>query len=146
MNVEKSAHNAYQIYYHFVTPLKYRKGLLNIPEREQYLVETCKEIQERYSIKFLEIGCDINHVHFLITAAPKYSPTQIMTMVKSITAKRMFKRFPELKRDLWGGEFWTDGFFVATVGEGQRNKEIIQNYIRNQGKKPEDMQMRLFGL
>lgn len=145
MGVKKTSHNAYQIYYHFVTPLKYRKGLLGITEREQYLVKVCKGIQERYQVEFVEIGSDIDHVHFLISAAPKYSPSELIGMIKSITAKQLFKRFPELRKDLWGGEFWTDGFYVATAGTYQ-NKFIIQNYIKSQGKKPEDMQLRMFEL
>ena len=94
--------------------------------------ETCIEISKRYPINFLEIGTDKDHVHFLIQSVPKYSPTEIIRIIKSITAKQVFKECPEVKRVLWGGEFWSDGFYVATVSE-HGNEKVISNYVKNQG-------------
>jgi len=117
LTVRKSEHNAYQIHYHFVTPVKYRKALFGLSDREHTLHQICKEIEERYSLQFEKLGIDTDHVHFLISAAPKFSPSRIIQIVKSITARELFKKHPDLKKELWGGEFWTDGFYVATVGE-----------------------------
>ena len=95
--------------------------------------ETCEEISKRYEIYFLEIGTDKDHVHFLIQSVPKYSPTQIVKIVKSITAREVFARCPQVKKKLWGGEFWSDGFYVATVSE-HGNEKVIANYVKNQGE------------
>ena len=141
--VRKSEHNAYQIHYHFVTPVKYRKAIFGIPDREQTLYQICTEIGERYSVIFEQVGIDRNHVHYLLSAAPKYAPSHIIQMVKSITARELFKRHPDLKKDLWGGELWTDGFFVATVGEGG-NRDLIKNYIAKQGQRGDESQLKLF--
>jgi putative transposase len=72
---------------------------------EVHLKEICKDISERYEIDFLEIGVDKNHVHFLILSVPKYSSTKIAQTVKKITAREIFRRVPEVKENLWGGEF-----------------------------------------
>ena len=142
--VSKTQHSAYQIHYHFVTPVKYRKAIFGNADREHTLVEISKEIEERYEIKFEQIGMDTNHVHYLISAAPKYSPSQLIQIIKSITARELFHKHPDLKRVLWGGELWTDGYFVQTVGEGG-NKDVISNYVANQGKaKEQDLQLKLF--
>lgn len=95
--------------------------------------ETCQEIEKRYEIRFLEIGTDQDHVHFLIQSVPTYSPKKIIQKVKSITVKAVFEQCPEVKKKLWGGEFWTDGYYVATVGE-HGNEEVIGKYVREQGQ------------
>lgn len=141
--VRTTEHNAYQIHYHFVTPVKYRKAIFGSPDREQTLIQICTEIEERYQIDFEQIGIDQNHVHYLLSAAPKYAPSQIIQIVKSITARLLFQKYPELKKDLWGGELWTDGFFVATVGEGG-NKDVIKRYVAKQGQREDESQLKLF--
>jgi len=122
--------------YHFVCPAKYRKAIFSESVTET-LVKICTEISERYEIHFLEIGTDKNHVHFLIQSIPKYSPTKIIMTVKSITAKQIFAKHPEVKQQLWGGEIWTDGYFVNTVSQ-YGNEEIITKYLRDQGKDTKD--------
>ena len=141
--VRTTEHNAYQIHYHFVTPVKYRKSIFGSPDREQTLIKICTEIEERYSIEFEQVGIDHNHVHYLLSAAPKYAPSQIIQIVKSITARELLRQYPELRKDLWGGELWTDGFFVATVGEGG-NKDIIKQYVAKQGQREDESQLKLF--
>jgi len=104
--------------------------------------ETVKGLEERYGMELEQIGCDEDHIHLLVSLHPKYAPGQFVRIFKSITAKQLFKRFPELKRDLWGGEFWTDGYYVGTVSE-KGNWKVVERYVRNQGMKPEDIQLRL---
>ena len=79
-------------------------------------------------------------MHVLMHAAPRYSPSRVMQVVKSITARQMFKRFPEIKEELWGGELWSDGGYIGTVGEGA-NAEIIRKYIQKQGRKGDQLRL-----
>lgn len=118
--------------YHFVCPAKYRRVVID-EEVDKVIKDTCLEISKRYDIDFLEIGTDRDHVHFLVQSVPAYSPGKIIQIIKSITAKEVFAKCPQVKKKLWGGEFWTDGYFVATVGE-HGNVEIIGKYVREQGK------------
>ena len=129
----KLAHCAYDAHYHIVFPVKYRKALLN-PGIEVAIVNIAKEIQERYDIEFEKIGCDLNHIHILCSFSPtKYKGVDIVRIFKSITARELFKQWPQLRKDLWGGEFWSDGYYLATVGE-RANFKIIEHYVANQGK------------
>jgi putative transposase len=139
--VQKGWHCAYDTHYHIVFPVKYRKALLR-PEVERRIKELCKEIEERYEITMEQIGLDQDHIHLLCSFHPKYSIGSVVQKFKSITAKELFKTFPELKKELWGGEFWSDGYYAATVSE-RGNWNIVEQYVKNQGKKPEDMQLRM---
>ena len=133
------SHNVTVLIYHYVCPAKYRRMVLD-EDVDQKLKEVCEEIQKRYDIRFLEIGTDKNHVHFLIQSIPKYSPTQIIRTVKSITAREIFERCPQVKKKLWGGEFWTDGYYVSTVGQ-HGNEDTIRQYVQKQGIESEYKQV-----
>ena len=127
------SHNVNNLVYHFVCPAKYRR-IVFTEEVDKSLREICQGIELRYEwIKFLEIGADNNHVHFLIQSMPTRSPSEIIRTVKSITGRRIFAEHPEVKKQLWGGELWTDGYFVSTVGRNCDEKTIAE-YVKNQGK------------
>ena len=133
--VIRKSHNVSIMIYHFVCPAKYRRLVID-DDVDSVLKEVCQEIEKRYDIRFLEIGAERDHVHFLIQSVPKVSATQIIRTIKSITAREIFARCPQVKKKLWGGEFWTEGYFVSTVGQ-HGNEETIGNYVRNQGKEKE---------
>jgi REP element-mobilizing transposase RayT len=117
--------------YHIVCPAKYRRVVFS-ETVDRKLKETCLEISKRYEITFLEIGTDGDHVHFLVQSVPKMSPQRIVQTIKSITAREVLRACPEVKKKLWGGEFWTDGYFISTVGK-HGNESVIKQYIQNQG-------------
>ena len=117
--------------YHFVFPAKYRRVVFN-EQVDDVLKEVCLDIEKRYQLKFLEIATDEDHVHFLVQSIPRYSVTNIVTIIKSLTAREIFSRCPHMKKKLWGGEFWTDGYFASTVGK-HGNEETIKQYVQEQG-------------
>ena len=127
----RKSHNVSILMYHFVCVAKYRRLVIS-DEVDQVLRDVCEEISKRFEMRFLEIGTDGDHVHFLIQSVPSYSPSQIVRKLKSITAREIFSRVPEVKKQLWGGEFWTDGYFVSTVGE-HANEDVIRAYIQKHG-------------
>lgn len=110
---------------------------------DEKLKEICGEISLRYEIEFLEVGTDLNHVHFLVQSVPMYSPTKIVRTIKSITAKEIFRQMPEVKKQLWGGEFWSDGYYISTVG-AHSSEEAMKQYVRNQGDVNHSSQPSLF--
>ena len=136
----KAAHKVFKIKYHFVFCIKYRKDLFLEENYVEFLREVCKSIEERYSIIFETLGFNEDHVHFMIQTFPRFSPSEVFRIVKSITARKLFEKYPEIKKELWGGQFWSDGGFVGTVGEGI-NAEIIRKYIQSQGRKPEQLRL-----
>lgn len=125
------SHNVNQLMYHFVFPTKYRRVVID-DAVDEVIKKTCLEISNRYDIYFLEIGTDKDHVHFLIQSVPSLSPSQIAKTVKSITAREVFDKCPDVKKKLWGGNFWSAGYYVATVSE-HGNEDVIANYVKNQG-------------
>ena len=127
--------NVSVLLYHFVFPAKYRR-LVFTETVDKSLKDVCLEISKRYEIAFIEIGTDKDHVHFLIQSVPMLSATSIIKAVKSITAKEIFKLHPEVKEKLWGGEFWTKGYYVNTVGR-HGNEDTIQAYVKAQGTEKE---------
>ena len=128
----RKSHNKTLLLYHLVFPAKYRKKIFD--ERiDKKLKEVCIEISYRYEINFIEIGNDIDHVHFLIQSVPVLSISKIVTIIKSITAREIFKEFPKLKKEMWGSNLWTSGYYANTVGM-YASKETIIRYIQNQGK------------
>ncbi|MBN2107303.1 MAG: IS200/IS605 family transposase [Deltaproteobacteria bacterium] len=140
------SHNVTVLIYHLVFPAKYRRVVFE-EQVDEVLREICLDIENRYQIKFLEIGTDQEHVHFLVQSVPTYRVTNLVTMIKSLTAREIFKRCPQVKKKLWGGEFWSDGYFASTVGR-HGNEETISVYVKKQGKKykkiHEDRQLALF--
>jgi putative transposase len=124
--------------------VKYRKALMK-EKTEKIIIETTKGFKERYAIEVSHVGFDRNHVHFLLKFLPKYSGGQVIRLIKSITAREVFKEVPEIKKALWGGEFWTDGYYFATVS-GRGDKKVIERYIEGQGRAYDINQLRLFEL
>jgi REP element-mobilizing transposase RayT len=140
-------HNKSLFLYHLVCPIKYRRLVLT-EQVNSSIVQICLDIELRYDIYFVEIGLDENHVHFLVQSVPVYSSKQIVQTVKSITAREVFRLHPEVREQLWGGQFWSDGYYVNTVGQ-HANEEVIKAYLKNQGKEKEynqihSDQLRLF--
>jgi len=126
------SHNVTVLLYHLVFPAKYRRVVFD-EDVDQVLKEVCLELAARYEMKFLEIGTDKDHVHFLVQSVSTYSVTKVVTILKSWTAREIFRRCPHVKKKLWGGEFWSDGYFASTVGK-HGDEEMIGRYVKNQGK------------
>ena len=135
-------HNVSECYYHIQITVKYRKALIN-KKTEKVILESISGIKERYAIEVSHVGFDQNHVHLLTRFLPKYSGGQVIRLVKSLSAKAVFREVPEVKNELWGGEFWTDGYYIATIS-GKGNKSVIERYIKNQGREKDIEQLKLF--
>ena len=140
MEVKYACHCSYRIRYHMVFVIKYRKDLLD-DEIKNCILTIFKGIEERYFLKFHAVGSDEDHLHILVEAAPKCSPSRVMQICKSITAIQIFKQLPRVKEELWGGHFWTEGGHIDTVGDGY-DVEAMKTYIENQGR--DKNQLRLW--
>ena len=128
----RKRHSVSYILYHIVCPVKYRRNAIHT-QMAQTIKVVCFEISKRYEINFVEIGTDDDHVHFLVQSIPALAPSNVVQIIKSIVAKQIFYQQPEVKRLLWGGQFWSSGYYVNTVGR-YGNEQVISNYVKNQGK------------
>ena len=146
MELRHANHCVYKLRYHMVFCVKYRKKILLNSELIIFLKNTCFGIGERYYFEFDAIGTDGHHVHLFVGAEPKYSPSKVMQIIKGITARQIFKEYPELKKQLRGGEFWSGGGYIGTIGDGITS-DVIKNYVQNQGDQEEKeayQQMKIF--
>ncbi len=141
MVFRRVAHAAYDTAYHLVWSPKYRKHILEgvIAER---VAQMFKEIAEVYDITIDEMEVSPDHVHLFCSFPPRYSIAQVITRFKSLSARAVFREFPQVKRQLWGGEFWENGYFARTVGD-KVTAELIRKYIQRH-KEAEDTQIDLF--
>lgn len=135
------SHNVSVLLYHLVCPAKYRRVVFDASV-DEVLRDVCLDLAARYEFSFLEIGTDGDHVHFLVQSVPSYSPTKIVRIIKSWTAREILARCPQVKKKLWGGEFWSDGYFIATVGQ-HGNAQTIGQYVREQGKEKQYQTLHL---
>jgi len=118
--------------YHLVCPAKCRRKVFS-KEVELTLKKVCEDIEERFEINFVEIGTDEDHVHFLLQSVPMMRPSDMVKKIKSITSREIFREHPEIRKILWGGQFWTSGYYINTVGR-YGNEKVISEYVRKQGQ------------
>lgn len=135
----RKAHNASALLYHLICPTKSRRAVIT-DEVDTVLRGVCFDISSRYEVAFLEIGTDRDHVHFLVQSVPSYRPTKIVTLIKSITAREVFRRVPSVRGQLWGGAFWSSGYYVNTVGR-HGSEQSVRQYVAGQGRQGEYHQL-----
>jgi putative transposase len=141
MVFRRAAHAAYDTAYHLVWSPKYRKKILD-GAVGQRVEEMLREIADSYDITIDEMEVSPDHVHIFCSFPPRYSIANVVSMFKSLSARAVFREFPQVKRQLWGGEFWEDGYFARTVGD-KVTAEMIRKYIRRH-RESQDSQLDLF--
>jgi putative transposase len=125
--------------------VKYRKQMLRGKEYQTTLVTALREIGRRYEYEIEQIGTDGDHVHVFVGVAGRWAPSRVMQVLKSLSAREMFRAHPEIRKVLWGGEFWSDGGYIGTVGEGT-TEELVKKYIQQQGSPQEKALYRQLAL
>ena len=123
--------------------VKYRKHMLLEKTRIEFLKEIMLGLSLRYYFNFEAIGVEGDHFHVVVGAAPSYSPSEIMKTIKSWSARLIFKEYPYIKDELWGGEFWSDGGHIDTVSEFG-GLEKIKKYVMEQGRDVNQLKLSAF--
>ncbi len=140
--IKTTKHAVYDLKYHFVWIPKYRKKLL-IGDVAVFVKQVFNRIATEYDWEIEELAVQPDHVHVFLHASPKYAPARIVQVMKSLSAREIFAQFPQLRKQLWAGEFWNDGYFVRSVGD-QVTAEIIKKYIRYQSDDDKPKQLGLW--
>jgi putative transposase len=142
MTIRRTPHAVYDTKYHLVWAPKYRKWILrgDIQERVRVIFEEIA-INHGFEIDTMEVAPD--HVHIFLSFPPRYSISKVVGIMKSVSASVIFREHPEIKKHLWGGEFWEDGYFARTVGD-KVTTEVIRKYIQyhcEQETKPHQLEL-----
>ena len=133
MAIQRTSHARYDLWYHFAWGTKYRKNIWTNPRTQSRVKDILRDVASHYEIKLGEVNCLPDHIHFSASAPPRIAPSQIVQIIKSKSTTLLFKEFPWLKNEYWGGEIWVAGYFVRSVGPGV-TKEQIERYIREQSE------------
>ena len=146
MAIKRTSHAVYDTSYHLVWCPKYRKKIFerrDIKERAEQLIG---EICEEYGFEIIEMEVAVEHFHILLSFPPKRSIGEVVRIIKSNSARELFREFPSLKRRLWSGELWEDGYFARTAGD-RMTRDVIEQYIKHhrdfeQGPAQLDLKLR----
>lgn len=130
MKLDRNAHHVYRLMYHFVWIPKYRHKVFKEPYRG-VLKDIIRKVGYDYNINIKELELPVDHIHMIVKSEPKVSPSHIMQVIKSISAREFFELYPSIKkRYFWGGKLWTKSYFVESIGNA--NEETIRRYVKNQ--------------
>ena len=141
MGIRRTKHAVYELKYHLVWIPKYRRDIFS-KEISDYAKAVFNKIAEQYEFRIDTMEVMEDHVHVFIEAPPRYSPARIVQIMKSISAREIFRQFPELRKQLWAGELWNDGYFVRSVGD-KVTADIIRRYIEYQTHKADSTQLNM---
>ena len=142
MGIRRTKHAVFDIKYHLVWIPKYRRKIL-VGEVAEYTKEMLQQIADEYGFWVDTMEVMEDHVHVFLEAPPKYSPAEVVQILKSVSAREVFKKFRRLRRELWSGELWSDGYFVRSVG-GKVTADVIRRYIEYQAREHTSPQLPLF--
>jgi putative transposase len=130
MELQRNSHHVYRLMYHFFWIPKYRHKVFSSPYRE-VLKGIIEKIGYDYNIDIVELEIPLDHIHMVVRGVPKMSPSNVMQVIKSISAREFFRRYPDIKRRyFWGGKLWTQSYFVETIGNA--TEDTIRSYVRGQ--------------
>ena len=133
MELSRNTHHVFRLMYHFVWIPKYRNKVFSEPYRGS-LKEIINKIGYDYNIEIVELEIPIDHIHMVVRSEPKRCPSEMMQIIKSISAREFFRMYPEIRsRYFWGGKLWTQSYYVETIGNS--NEATIRQYVRDQLKK-----------
>ena len=142
MGIRRAKHAVYDLKYHLVWIPKYRKQILD-KEISEYLKAIFNKVAEEYEFRIDTMEVMEDHVHIFVEVPPKYSPARVVQIMKSISAREAFSKFPDLRKQLWAGELWNDGYFVRSVGD-KVTADIIRKYIEYQAHEDNSIQLNMF--
>jgi len=141
MELQRNSHHVFRIMYHFVWIPKYRHKVFEEPYRSD-LIGIIEKIGYDYNIEVVELEVPVDHIHMVIRSIPKIAPSDIMQIIKSISAREFFRRHPQIKKHyFWGGKLWTQSYFVESIGNA--NEETIRKYVQDQLKKMDAIEERI---
>lgn len=128
--LDKGCHVVYSLRFHYVCCVKYRRKVLT-RQISDYLKKVNASAAERFGVQILEQETDCDHIHIIFASKPQVQLTKFINSLQSVSARLIFRDYPEVKKSLWGGHFWSPSYFLASVGEVK--PEDVKRYVQSQG-------------
>lgn len=116
--------------FHYVCCVKYRRKVLT-RQISDYLKKVNASVAERFGVQILEQETDCDHIHIIFASKPQVQLTKFINSLQSVSARLIFRDYPEVKKSLWGGHFWSPSYFLASAGEVKL--EDVKRYVQSQG-------------
>ena len=142
MGIRRTKHAVYELKYHLVWVPKFRVRILD-DEVSNFVKEVFEEIAQEYEFRIDTMEVMEDHVHVFIEVPPRYAPAEVVQIMKSISAREIFKKFPKIRKTMWSGRIWGDGYFVRSVGD-KVTSEVIRKYIKYQKQEETSSQLNMF--
>ena len=133
MTLKHSSHARHELWYHVVWATKYRKHVFLNPYIRDTTSELLRDIARHYDMEIDTIKVLSDHVHCALRTPPRIAPAHAVQILKSVSTRMLFERFPGLRNEYWGGEIWIGGYFIRTIGTGI-TKQQIDRYIEEQSE------------
>ena len=130
MAIKRTSHAVYDTSYHLVWCPKYRKKIFDLADLRERAEQLIREICEDYGLDVMDMEVSTDHVHLLLSFPPSRSIGEVVRIIKSKSARGLFREFPGLKKKLWSGELWEDGYFARTVGD-RMTRAVVERYIQH---------------
>lgn len=127
--LNKGNHSVYSLQFHYAACVKYRQQVLtgNISDR---LKAINLDVAKAFGVEIIEQETAIDHIHVLFSSKPQIQASKFVNSLKSVSARLIFREFPEVKKKLWKGHFWSPSYFLASTG--QVTLEDLKKYVENQ--------------
>jgi putative transposase len=129
-DLDKGSHSVYSLYYHFIQVVKYRKKVFTNDAIVDFLKMKAREIADTFDVTILDMECDKDHFHMIFKSTPILNIPQFINAIKTITSREIQRNFPEVKKELWKGKFWSPSYFLAT--SGQVTIDVLKRYVDSQ--------------
>ena len=134
---ERLSHSIYECKYHIVFCPKYRYRIFKDDVAEYTRQQIYRLIQQKEKVAVLELNVQAEHVHVVLSIAPKYAVSNIMGSLKGKLAMRLFQRYEKLGKRYWGRHLWSRGYCVSTIG---LDEERIRKYVKWQEKREKEIE------
>ena len=129
-DLDRGAHSVYSLYYHFIQVVKYRKKVFTNDAIVDFLKMKAREIADTFNVDILDMECDKDYFHMLFKSTPILNIPQFINAIKTITSREIQRNFPDVRKELWKGKFWSPSYFLAT--SGQVTLDVLRKYVDSQ--------------
>lgn len=127
--LDKGSHSVYSLQFHYVACIKYRRKVLSDIVTTR-LKAININIAKAFDINIIEQETACDHIHIIFNGKPHIQLSKFVNSLKSVSARLLFREFPELRNQLRTGSFWSPSYFLASTG--QVTLDDLKRYVENQ--------------